>query len=134
MFLIDDSITMKDHWNAVIELFNVLAYIAKRLDDNRLEMFFTVSPGVKKFKNTTPAVIHLQGITPSNYSNIDLRLGILLDEYKAKMLQHYNKLKSAYRVRRPRLKPLSLYVLTDGAWPGGTYGVAPIRSMIEMQK
>jgi hypothetical protein len=34
----DDSVSMKEHWDDVVSLFSVFAYIAKRLDDDGLEV------------------------------------------------------------------------------------------------
>ncbi|MCJ1271366.1 hypothetical protein MMC22_011266 [Lobaria immixta] len=129
VFLMDDSLSMEPHWNDVISLFSVLAYLAKNLDNNRLEMYFTVSDKQKTFKDTTPAVSHLKKINPNTYSNIDLQLDQILRSYQTD-LQRQNEPQGYFRRKTKKVKPLSLYVFTDAAWPGGD-AVAPVEAMIE---
>lgn len=109
-------------------LFNELAYIAKRLDNNGLEMYFTVSEDKKTFRDTTPAVSHLRGMRQSTFSNIDMRLEQILRKYK-KDLDRQNEPKKFFS-RAHDVKPLSLYVFTDAAWQGCD-AVAPVEAMIE---
>lgn len=117
---------MKDHWDDVISLFSVLAYFAKKLDKNELELYFTVStPSKKTFKDTTPVVEHLRDMNPKTYSNINMSLDPILRKYQAEFGQ-----KGFFRTKAKKVKPLSLYVFTDAAWQG-TDAVAPIEAMIE---
>jgi hypothetical protein len=120
---------MRDHWEDLVSLFSVLAYIAKGLDKNGLEMYFTVSPDVKKFKKTTPAVDHLKYMRQSTHSDINLRLEDILRKYQAE-LEHQKDRKQGFWSLSKVVKPLSLYVLTDGAWPS-VDGVPPVEAMIE---
>lgn len=120
---------MKQHWDDVIALFWELAYIAKRLDNNGLEMYFTVSEDIKSFKHTKPAVSHLTSMRQSTYSNIDMRLGQILRKYQ-KSLEPQKDWKRALGLKSESVKPLSLYIFTDAAWQGCD-AVAPIEAMIE---
>lgn len=129
VFLMDDSLSMRPHWNDVISLFSVFAYFAKKLDSNGLEMYFTVSDNKKTFKDTTPAVSHLKKINPNTYSNIDLRLDQILRSYQTD-LERQKEPKGYFWPRAREVKPLSLYVFTDAAWPGCD-AIAPIEAMIE---
>lgn len=131
VFIMDDSVSMKPHWNNVISLFSILAYIAKRLDKNGVEMYFTVSESEKTFKDTSRVVKLLRSITPTSYSNIDMRLGQILRTYQAK-LEHEKEPKRIRLFSKP-VKPLSLYIFTDGAWQGCD-AVPPIEAMIESLK
>jgi hypothetical protein len=128
----DDSLSMKEHWDDVVSLFSVLAYIVKRLDDDGLEMYFTVSLGVEKFRDTTPAVAHLKSMRPSTYSNINIRLERILRKYQTN-LNHQRERRGIFWSRAKTIKPLSLYVFTDGAWHGCD-AVAPVEAMIEKQR
>lgn len=130
-FLIDDSLSMGSYWHEVIALFSVLAYIVKRLDDNGLDMYFTVSTAVKHFKDTKGAISHLEYMSPSTYSNIDSRLQQILGRYQENF-GHQKEWKSYFGLKS-RVKPLSLYVFTDAAWQGCD-AVAPIEAMIEKQR
>lgn len=120
---------MKNHWDEVVSLFSVLAWIVKRLDDNGLEMYFTVSSDKKSFRDTTGAVDHLKGMSQSTYPNIDSRLQQILGKYQEDLARPREG-RSFFQLRRSRVKPLSLYVFTDGAWQGCD-AVAPIETMIE---
>ena len=128
VFLIDDSLSMRPHWDDVVSLFSVFAYFAKKLDNNGLEMYFTVSDKKKTFKDTTPAVLHLKKIKPNTCSN-DLRLDQILRSYQTD-LEPQKEPKGYFWPRAKEVKPLSLYVFTDAAWPGCD-AVAPVEAMIE---
>jgi len=125
----DDSVSMKEHWDDVVSLFSVFAYITKRLDDDGLEMYFTVSARFEKFKDTTPAVAHLKSMRQTTFSNINMRLEHILRKYQAD-LEHQRERRGTFWSRAKSVKPLSLYVFTDGAW-NGCDAVAPIEAMIE---
>ena len=134
MFLIDDSLSMKQQWDNVIDLFSVFAWHTKRLDSNGLEMYFTVSPREETFKDTTSAVKRLKDMSHRVPSTIDLSLDQILRKYQADLeRQKERKRKNGFLSRHKDVKPLSLYVFTDGAWEGCD-AVAPVRAMIEKQK
>ena len=122
---------MGAYWHEVISLFSVLAWIVKKLDDNGLEMYFTVSRVVKRFKDTKRAVALLEKMNQSTYSNIDSRLQEILGKYQED-LSHQREQKGILR-SRSRVKPLSLYVFTDAAWQGCD-ATMPIEAMIEKQR
>jgi hypothetical protein len=132
VFLMDDSLSMKDHWDDVVSLFSVFAYFAKRLDNNGLEMYFTVSKDKQTFRDTTPAVSHLKSMRQSTYSNINIRLEQILRRYQTD-LEHQKERRGSFWPRAKVVKPLSLYIFTDAAWPGCD-AVAPIEAMIEKQR
>lgn len=139
----DDSLSMKTHWNDVISLFYVFGYLVKKFDANGLEMYFTVSEKKKTFKNTTPAVSLLKTIKHTTYSNIDLRLEYILRKYQTDLENQQRRKAEAKVVKReftlvnrarPKVvKPLSLYVFTDAVWHHGD-AIAPIEAMIEKQQ
>jgi hypothetical protein len=130
VFLIDDSLSMKNHWTDVISLFSVLAYIVKNLDDDGLEMYFTVSTDKKTFKDTSKAVSHLEKMSQSTYSNIDSRLQQILGKYQEDLGR--SRERRGFLRLRAKVKPLSLYVFTDAAWQGCD-ATAPIEAMIKKQ-
>jgi len=106
---------MKDHWPKVKELVGLLGYMVKDLDPDGIEMYYTMSTDkCLRSKETTKLISSIDRTTPKGISDISIRLDTILGKYKAK-LQH------AYRGGRwtkPRsdVRPLSLYVLTDGVW------------------
>lgn len=116
----------------MVSLFSVFGYFAKRLDDNGLEMYFTVSEHKEKFRDTSPAVSRLKSMRHGTTSNIDIRLGKILGEYQTD-LERSKERRGFFFSRAKSVKPLSLYVFTDAAWPGSD-AVAPVEAMIEKQK
>lgn len=122
---------MRQYWGEVVSLFSVLAYILKKLDDDGLEMYFTVSTDKRTFKDTRRAVSHLEKMTQSTYSNIDARLQQILGKYQVYLGQQRER-RGFFR-SRANAKPLSLYVFTDAAWQGCD-AIAPIEAMIEKQR
>ena len=122
---------MARYWLQVIALFEVLGYFAKKLDKNGLEMYFTVSTDKMSFSNTTGAVLHLKNMRQTTFSNINVRLQHILGKYQARLSQQRER-KGRYRFGGA-VKPLSLYVFTDGAWQSCD-AVPPIEAMIERQK
>ena len=124
---------MKQQWDNVIDLFSVFAWHTKSLDSNGLEMYFTVSPREETFKDTTSAVRLLKSMSQKVPSNIDLSLGQILRKYQADLeRQNERKSKNSFWSRDKDVKPLSLYVFTDGAWEGCD-AIEPIEAMIEKQ-
>lgn len=108
---------MSAYWLDVISLFSVLAWIVKRLDDDGLEMYFTISKVKTRFTDTSRAVKLLETTSQHTYSNIDARLQEILGKYQEELGHHREQRRSFLR-SRSKLKPLSLYVFTDAAWPG----------------
>ena len=123
---------MREYWDDVISFFSVFAYFVKRLDDDGLEMWFTVSGEEVRFSDTKKAVTHLKRMRPSGLANFDLRLGKILERYQ-KVFQHKAGKRGFFWLRTPQdVKPLSLYVLTDGSWASGSDAVAPIEKIIKL--
>lgn len=127
--MIDDSRTMGTHWGDVISFFKVFAYFAKRYDDNGLEMYFTVSTKKETFRDTTPAVSLLRSMTPTSVPNFDNRLDEILRGYQSR-LERESERSGRRWSWSSSVKPLSLYVLSNGDWPGCD-AIAPVESMIE---
>lgn len=128
----DDSQSMKAHWNDVISLFSVLGYFVKEFDTNGLKMYFTVSRNKETFKHTSRVVSHLKNIKHKTYSNIDIRLGNILRKYQTN-LENQERRKGFFWPKPKVVKPLSLYVFTDAVWHDCD-AVAPIEAMIEKQR
>ena len=96
-------------------------------------MYFTVSKKKETFKDTTSAVRLLESMSQRVPSTIDLRLDQILRKYQADLeRQKERKSKNSFWSNHKDVKPLSLYVFTDGAWEGCD-AVAPIEAMIEKQ-
>jgi hypothetical protein len=133
---------MQLHWEELLELFSVLAYLIKKKDRDGFKVFFTISPDKHKFKTTTDALRLLRSKTPLGMSDISLRLGNILKGYQDELEEyqvawkhfqaawkHYQPASWPRRPKRPR--SMKIYVLTDGAWEPGRDIETPIRSLVK---
>jgi hypothetical protein len=121
---------MKQHWKDVKSLLYVLAYLVKKLDGDELDMSFTISSQETKFKDASKAVAYLDAMRPNGLANINVRLSNLLRKYVNDLEdppRHWFRL----HTRQGSIKPLSLYIFTDGIWQPGHDGVPPIEALIE---
>jgi hypothetical protein len=121
---------MNKHWGDVKSLLYVLAYLVKELDDDGLDISFTISPQEKKFNHASKAVAYLDAMHPKGFANINVRLSKLLTKY-VNDLEHPPRNRFGLRTRQDSIKRLSLYIFTDGIWQPGCDGVQPIEALIE---
>jgi hypothetical protein len=116
---------MAEHWPTVHKVFEALSYIVKEADKDGISLYFTISEtheeNAKRTSQLLSILDRVQTQENNSTSNIDLRLGKILDDYK-------NNLDSKMRWYKSETKPLSLYILTDGLWDSGSGGVEPIRN------
>lgn len=117
MFIVDDSESMVDHWQQVKEILNLLIYMVKRADPDSVELSFTSSKKIHKSKTTkklmkkvVPREKYLQG---SGSTNIGSCLGDVLQSYRER-LEHQTRSGQSQRLLRSRVRPLNIYILTDG--------------------
>jgi hypothetical protein len=122
---------MNKHWKDVKSLLYVLAYLVKELDDDGLDMSFTISSQEKKFNHASKAVAYLDAMHPNGLANINMRLSKLLMRYVNELEHPTPRNRFSLRTRQSSVKPLSLYIFTDGVWQPGYDGVPPIEALIE---
>ncbi|KAJ9667922.1 hypothetical protein H2201_002108 [Coniosporium apollinis] len=120
-FLVDNSSSMLNHWPDVVSLLEVLAYIAKRTDDDGLDLYFSMSTGFKNYNNATELVKAARKNAPraSVETKSDMRtsLGSILSNYQIRLESPSSSNRMLKRLSgTPTRKPLSLYILTDGVW------------------
>lgn len=124
IFLIDDARSMKPHAKRVCETVQFLAYVLKDYDKDGLEMYFMRAKG--KFKSQRDrssqlmqplrdALRECQGT-----SDITHRLGEILHGYKERLTlsRQPKRLSLSFGeiFQSSNVKPLSIYILTDGEW------------------
>lgn len=114
VFLIDDSRSMSPHWKNVLKVFETLSYIVKGQDPDGFDLWFT-GPGkpLKQCSKTTDAVQAAKLRKLSGTTDITNKLSQIFDDY----IEALEKPKTNFfgRPAKP-VKPLSLYVFTDGVW------------------
>jgi hypothetical protein len=106
---------MAEHWDTLHNVLDVLAYIVKDGDPDGPELFFTISSQWKRSKNTTGLLELLHNKSHKGATDITLRLNNIIDKYKTKLDQGPSLI-SSFLKREKGIRPLSLYILTNGIW------------------
>lgn len=125
----------------MLSLLEVLAYIAKLADPDKLDLYFSM-PGEssknKKCKTTTELVKAVESMRPngpsSMKSDMNASIGSIIGNYQNKLDDRYSSKISWRRMSGSSVRPLSLYVLTDGVWQPNCSLDNTINSLVEMLK
>jgi hypothetical protein len=124
---------MEPHWDNMIDLFAVLAWMIKDADPDGMELYFTMSDRTPiKAKDTTPLVAALRSKSQVGTADINLSLSHILDGYKTKLHEQKSH-RSFWRTARKSskdVKPMNLYVFTDGRWEAPADAATPIRNLV----
>lgn len=120
LFLIDDTESMKEHSLEIEESFQTLAYIAKSIDPDALELSFVSKPlAIIKNKHTSPLVNELRQHLRKHVSvkgRIESSLSTLVTEKIMKRLPY----PMPFIGHVPTWsKPITIFVFTDGKWGDG---------------
>ncbi|KXS93981.1 hypothetical protein AC578_7678 [Pseudocercospora eumusae] len=128
VFIIDDSKTMKKHWPDVIELVRVLAYATKSMDPDGIELYYLRDGAGAKYKHSSDLVKSVEHHTARGETSLDQ----VFDSYLRKYCRAIDKSKS-WKSVFSKLKPCSIYVLTDGVLAAGNHeqGREAIRILVE---
>ncbi|KAH7409341.1 hypothetical protein BKA64DRAFT_393873 [Cadophora sp. MPI-SDFR-AT-0126] len=117
VFLIDNAATMGAHWPELTRLVGLLAYIAK--SDNDIEMFSNHSQQPLKSKKSTTLVKYLERREFVPISAIVTKLKEVFDAYVIELQ------------KEPSVKPMSLYVFSDGLWEPLSDVKSPIHDILQ---
>jgi len=115
---------MRPYKDDVVKVFESSSYLVKEMDNDGIDLRFTVS-GVCELncKSTTRLIQLLADQRYEGQTDIDHNLNQIFDKYKASL----DKPKSFFN----KHKPLSLYILTDGVWEADCNPDATIRSLVK---
>lgn len=140
LFLIDDTESMQEHSMKIEVSFQTLAYIAKSIDPNDLELSFVSNPSdIIKSRKTTflreEVSQHLRKHT-SVKGRIESSLSTLINE---KIMRRLPLTLPLFGQFPAWCKPITIFVFTDGKWgegvPVGNGLTAPISKLMrEMKK
>ena len=143
VFLLDDASSMQQHWDNVVTLADILAYIVKRTDEDGVDLHFTICKNLRRNeKKTTDLIDFVEDNRPDppetgaeRLSNIDYCLGSILHEYQEKLEKDRQRIRRSGKNSRfssaPKpVRKLNLYVLTDGLWQPEANGIAPLRALV----
>lgn len=116
---------MAFHWDKVRDLFEVLSYMLKSKDPNGLDLMFTVSDGqIYNSSRTTPLCDIVASKHPHGLSNIASGLNKILYSYS----QSFG---SQGGYSSEMVRPLNVYILTDGVWQPQCDAKPPIQFIVK---
>jgi hypothetical protein len=116
---------MKNHKPEIISLVRLMAHELKSCDANGMDLYFMVSSkSIKQKKDSTAIINHLRNHVFSGESNITQPLEGLLADYEAEIVNYNKRLrrytsasglnKKVWEKRLNPIKPLNIYILTNG--------------------
>lgn len=129
---------MSPHWNQLIKVVRVLAYMLKKTDDDGMDLYFTIPQDKHNAKTSSELVQKLQGKARRGTSEIGSRLSTILHQYQT-YLQDTVPNKKPLFGKAKKAKPkgkraLNVYILTDATWQPHSDATEPIASLIAMLK
>ncbi|KKY29974.1 putative serine threonine protein kinase [Diaporthe ampelina] len=120
LFFIDDTESMKEHSAQIEVSFQTLAYIAKSIDPDDLELSFVSKPrNIFKSRKTSPLIEELRQHLNKHMSvkgRIESSLSTLINEKIMRRLPLPIPLLGQVP---PWSKPITIFVFTDGKWGEG---------------
>ena len=120
LFFIDDTESMKEHSAQIEVSFQTLAYIAKSIDPDDLELSFVSKPrDIFKSRKTSPLIEELRQHLNKHMSvkgRIESSLSTLINEKIMRRLPLPIPLLGQVP---PWSKPITIFVFTDGKWGEG---------------
>ena len=121
---------MYKHRPELQRLLRILAYLTKHSDPDGLELYFMIDPQDVKSKHSKPLVDRLDYKKFEGTSDIQHRLGSILQGYSDK-LQDPSRAKTFWgRPKTRSANKLSIYVLTNGVWETHSDAKPPIRALV----
>lgn len=137
IILIDDSGSMRGHKSEMLTLLDILTYILKSKDPNKMELLFTMDRSDECLqKHSTPLVNtvkrHFDRVesSTSRMSNMERRLEIFVKAYIQK-LKGESKTGVLGRLHNhASIRPISIYILTDAEWQPYSDAAEPIRELV----
>ncbi|OTA97618.1 hypothetical protein M434DRAFT_391812 [Hypoxylon sp. CO27-5] len=139
IFLIDDSKSMKtQHREAVSNTFIALSYLAKKIDEDGLDLFFTSQPSERFHKRRTSKLLsevqqHFIRHPNSGTSGMEASMGQVID-YIIKKLDNRPTTFTGLPGIAQRLKQqprITLIVFTDGRWGNGSTNISGVVQEIQ---
>ena len=113
---------MKHHWPDVKDLFGPLAWLLKTRDPDGIELYFTISDGgFTSRKHSKQLCKAVSECSPRGQSNIRQPLSRILQAYQARLSNARSPKATVFsfsktKAHEPAIRPMSLYVFTDGIW------------------
>ncbi|KAK9796180.1 putative Protein kinase domain-containing protein [Seiridium cardinale] len=129
-FFIDDSTSMQEHRSIVLEGFEALSSIAKRLDPNRVELAFASEPKrVHRARSTKSLVKKLK---KHEYRHDPTMMEKSLSELvEHQIIRKLPVKKMGFNINPISRKRVSVYIFTDGNWGDDPRGACRVESPVK---
>ncbi|KAK8051186.1 hypothetical protein PG993_002571 [Apiospora rasikravindrae] len=109
VFIIDDSVAMREHWERVVSMFKALYFLVKPLDDDGVDVYFTSEPN-KKFNKRWET-------TEKYFERIEKRrLRFELCPMEKCLSERFLEISQAIDQDGKSARRTSLFVLSNGHW------------------
>lgn len=119
-------------WPEVKRVFEALSYVVKPMSPDGTELFFTISYDTWRRKDTSELCTYLESKKTEGETNISYRLNLQLQTYRAKIHAALMTAKTAKKSKAPVVRPMSIYVLTNGEWVKGTGPKDTVKEMADL--
>jgi hypothetical protein len=121
VFVVDNSSSMERHRTKVASLFGTLSYMVKPTDPDGLDLFFSMdhkTVGPVHNKRTRHLVREVDRKKFEGNVDITRKLRKILEDYEDRLDAGRGQAKAWRRFFKSasRLRPMTVYVFTDGAW------------------
>ena len=128
--MIDNAASMRQYSSDIREIVALLGYVLKDSDPNSISICFTRSSDkITSGKNTKDLLKALGTAQYTGTSNMEATLSTILHKYKACFGTEITKINHLFK--KPKSRPLNLYVLTDGIWQPKCDVAFVIQSLVE---
>ena len=117
---------MSKVWPDVKRVFEALTYVVKGLSPDGTELFFTISYDTWRRKDTFDLVEYLDKKTTGGETNIAYRLDLQLQTYRSRLYAA-----KGAKGKKAIVRPMSFYILTNGAWGAGIDPKPKIKEMAD---
>lgn len=119
---------MEQYWPSLKSLCLLLFEIVKDYDPDGVDFYFTVSQTQKSFRTRKALDAFLAKTDPQpGPCNMSNRLGQILQAYQDRLRQR-DRLTSVFH---RKVRPISIYILTDGQWELGRDPSNVIKNLVD---
>ncbi|KAK6085916.1 hypothetical protein SCUP234_02823 [Seiridium cupressi] len=142
IILVDNSRFMQSHLDFVARTVKALAYLSKELDPDGIEVACTSNPRkIVRCRSSTQADDFVRENFRTGHEsdcNIEMALETIVDPIKQKLMKRSSHWSHLAPFQKSTLRPVSIYVLTDGHWDESAGGICgadkPIESLINAMR
>ncbi|ETS83979.1 hypothetical protein PFICI_05855 [Pestalotiopsis fici W106-1] len=129
-FFIDDSTSMRPHERIVLEGFQALSSIAKRLDPNRVELAFASRPKDVYRARATRKLVKI--VKTHRYEHEPTMMAKSLSELvEHQIIRKLPVKKMGFNINPIARKHVSVYIFTDGNWGDDPEGACHVEDAVK---